>query len=146
MKVSQKQTSLRGLRMFCVAAKYRNYRIAGEELSITASAISHQIKSLEDELGIDLFVREKRSLELTEQGARLYRDLQPAIAQIDTLIADVTSSVATRQLRVSVQPFFASEMFVPRLKEFTKRHPGIEIFVDTSDETAEKHPASVDAS
>ena len=55
-------------------------------------------------------------------------------------------SVARRQLRVSVQPFFASEVFVPRLEEFTGLHPELELFVDTSDETAEKHPVSVDAS
>jgi LysR family glycine cleavage system transcriptional activator len=123
-----------------------NYRVAAEELSVTASAVSHQIKSLEDELGYALFAREKRSLKLTERGRRLYSDLEPAIGQIDSIIAESMNSIAKRQLRVSVQPFFASEVFVPRLEEFSARYPEIELFVDTSDETAEKHPVSVDAS
>jgi LysR family glycine cleavage system transcriptional activator len=146
MKVSPKKTSLRGLRIFCVAAKYCNYKQAAEELSVTSSAVSHQVKSLEEEFGVDLFIRESRSLRLTEQGERFYRQLEPAIANIDEIIAEVLSSRAKRQLRVSVQPFFASECFVPRLEDFTAKHPDIEIFVDTSDETAERHPASADAS
>ncbi len=146
MKLSPKKTSLRGLRIFCVAAKYCNHTLAAEELSVTASAVSHQVKSLEDELGLQLFTRESRSLRLTAQGERLYRELEPAISSIDGIIADVVSSASKRQLRVSVQPFFASECFVPLLEDFTARHPGIEISVDTSDETAERHPASADAS
>lgn len=146
MKISSKKTSLRGLRIFCVAAKYRNYTLAAEELSVTSSAVSHQVKSLEDELGLELFTRESRSLRLTEQGEGLFRELEPVIANIDDIIAEVQNKVAVRQLRVSVQPFFASECFVPRLEDFTKQNPGIEIFVDTSDETAERHPVSADAS
>ena len=146
MRLSPKKTSLRGLRVFCIAAKYCNFKLAAEELSVTASAVSHQVKSLEEELGLDLFIRESRAMRLTEQGERLYRDLEPAIANIDEVVADVLSSVAKRQLRVSVQPFFASECFVPALEDFTVKHPGIEIFVDTSDETAERHPVSADAS
>ena len=146
MKVSTKKTSLRGLRIFCVAAKYCNYKLAAEELSVTASAVSHQIKSLEDELGLQLFARESRSLRLTDHGSQLYKDLEPAIANIDGVIAEVLSSAASRQLRISVQPFFASECFVPLLEDFTAKNPGIEIFVDTSDESAERHPASADAS
>ncbi|MEE4276881.1 MAG: LysR substrate-binding domain-containing protein [Halieaceae bacterium] len=146
MKLSPRKTSLRGLRIFCTAAKYCSYKLAAEELSVTASAVSHQVKSLEDELGVALFERERRSLRLTDRGQRLYRELEPEIARIDAIIADVVSGVAARQLRVSVQPFFASECFVPRLEGFTAQNPGIEIFVDTSDETAERHPASADAS
>ena len=146
MKISPKKTSLRGLRIFCVAAKYRNYTLAAEELSVTASAVSHQVKTLEDELGLELLTRERRTLRLTEQGARLFRELEPAIANIDGIIAEVQSKTAASQLRVSVQPFFASECFVPVLEDFTARNPEIEIFVDTSDETAERHPVSADAS
>lgn len=146
MKLSPRKTSLRGLRIFCTAAKHCSHKLAAEELSVTASAVSHQVKSLEDELGVALFEREHRSLRLTERGRRLYRELEPEIVRIDAIIADVVSGVAARQLRVSVQPFFASECFVPRLEDFTAQNPGIEIFVDTSDETAERHPASADAS
>jgi LysR family glycine cleavage system transcriptional activator len=146
LKIAQRKTSLRGLRLFCVAAKYASYKLAAEELSLTASAISQQVKSLEEELGTELFIREKRALRLTHQGERLYRRIEPLITKIDDAIADAMQDAAKRQLRLSVQPFFASESFVPELEDFTRRHPKIEIYVDTSDESAERHPASADAS
>jgi DNA-binding transcriptional LysR family regulator len=144
--VVPKKTSLRGVRIFCVAAKYCSYKHAAEELSVTPSAVSHQVKALEEELGIELFARDGRLLTLTEEGSRLHQRLAPAIEAIDDAIAGAISARPKRQLRVSVQPFFASECFVPRLEEFTARHPDIEIYVDTSDETAERHPVNADAS
>lgn len=146
VKASQRKTSLRGLRIFCVAAKYASYKLAAEELSLTASAISQQVKSLEDELGTDLFIRERRALTLTDHGKRLYSRVEPLIAQLDAAVADTMQNAARRQLRLSVQPFFASESFVPELEDFTQRHPEIDIYVDTSDESAERHPASADDS
>jgi LysR family glycine cleavage system transcriptional activator len=146
LKISQRRTSLRGLRLFCVAAKYASYKLAAEELSLTASAISQQVKSLEEELGAELFIREKRALRLTDRGEKLYRQVEPLIAKIDEAVADTMQDAARRQLRLSVQPFFASESFVPELEDFTQRHPEIDIYVDTSDESAERHPASADAS
>ena len=68
--LAQPKLSLRGLRTFCVAARYESFRTAGEELFITASAVSHQIKSLEEELGEQLFDRNSRELSLTEQDNR----------------------------------------------------------------------------
>ena len=65
------KVSLRGLRTFCVAARYESFRTAGEELFITASAVSYQIKSLEEELGELLFDRNSRVLKLTDIGKSL---------------------------------------------------------------------------
>ena len=65
---------------------------------------------------------------------------------VDEIIAEVLSSRAKRQLRVSVQPFFASEYFVPRLSEVTAGNPEIDIQVSASDESAESHPADADLS
>ena len=118
--IGKPQISLRGLRTFCVAARYESFRTAGEELFITASAVSHQIKSLEEELGQQLFERGSRELKLT--------------------------GVASSSVRISVQPFFGSEFFVPRLSEFTAEHPEIDIQVGSSDESTEKHPSDADMS
>jgi len=138
--------SLRGLRTFCVAARYGSFRTASEELFVTASAVSHQIKSLEDELGKPLFAGSSRSRTLTEIGKSLYADVSPLIDQLDTVVAAYKTGGVSTSIRISVQPFFASEYFVPRLREFTARHPEIDIQVGTSDETAEKHPADADLS
>jgi len=138
--------SLRGLRTFCVAARYESFRTAGEELFITASAVSHQIKSLEDELGEQLFDRTGREISLTETGKMLYEEASPLIEQLDAVAAKYKKGAISSSIRISVQPFFASEYFVPRLSEFTAEHPEIDIQVGTSDESAEKHPSDADLS
>jgi LysR family glycine cleavage system transcriptional activator len=138
--------SLRGLRMFCVAARYESFRAASQELFITPSAVSHQIKSLEQELGQRLFDRKGRELALTDVGRSLYQDVSPLIDQLHAVAAGYKKGSQASSLRISVQPFFASELFIPRLSEFTEKHPDIDIQVGTSDETAEKHPSDFDLS
>lgn len=143
---TKQRLSLRGLRTFCVAAEYGSFRDAADELFITASAVSHQIKNLEQELGEQLFDRLTRSVVLTEAGSSLFEDVNPLIEKLDRLALKHRRTSVRGSLRISVQPFFASELFVPNLAEFTKLHPDIDIKVDTSDESGEKHPASADAS
>lgn len=143
---SSPKLSLRGLRTFCVAARYASFRTAGEELFITASAVSYQIKSLEEELGEQLFDRNSRELKLTEIGQSLYDEVSPLIEQLDAATAKYRKGAVSSSIRISVQPFFASEYFVPRLSEFTAKHPEIDIQVGTSDESSEKHPADADLS
>jgi LysR family glycine cleavage system transcriptional activator len=144
--VQRSNVGLRALRTFCVAAKHESFRIAGEELFITPSAVSHQIKALEQELGEPLFDRNSRELRLTEVGRALFEEASPLIDQLDEVVARHKKGSRPSSIRVSVQPFFASECFVPRLKEFTAAHPEIDIKVGTSDETPETHPADADLS
>lgn len=144
--VQRANIGLRALRTFCVAARHESFRTAGEELFITASAVSHQIKNLEDELGVRLFERQSRSIVLTDAGRSLFDDLQPLIRDINLIVSQHKRAPERSVLRISVQPFFASELFVPNLQEFTALHPEIDIKVDTSDESTEKHPSSADVS
>jgi LysR family glycine cleavage system transcriptional activator len=146
MSTNNQKTSLRGLRTFCVAAEHASFRDAAERLFITASAVSHQIRNLEEELGLKLFERLNRATRLTEAGASLYEDVSPLIANLDTATSRHKKTESRSTLRISVQPFFASEIFVPSLNEFRQRHPEIDIKVDTSDESAEKHPSNTDVS
>ncbi|MGB5334618.1 MAG: LysR substrate-binding domain-containing protein, partial [Woeseiaceae bacterium] len=83
---------------------------------------------------------------LTETGRSLYADVRPLIEQLDAVAAKYKKGAMKSSIRISVQPFFASEYFVPRLSEFTEKHPDIDIQVGTSDESAEKHPADSDLS
>ncbi len=138
--------SLRGLRTFCIAARHESFRTAGELLFITPSAVSHQIKSLEQELGVQLFERSSRELKLTDVGQSLYEEVDPLIEQLNAIAASYKQSGGRSSIRISVQPFFASEFFVPRLSEFTAAHPDIDIQIGTSDESSEKHPADADMS
>lgn len=139
------RTSLRGLRTFCIAARYESFQAAGDVLAVTSSAVSHQIKSLENELGVELFERGS-TLKLTAAGKSLYEEAGPLIDQLDAIAAKYKASGQRITVRISVQPFFASELFVPRLKEFSADHPDIDIQVSTSDETQERHPPDADLS
>jgi len=143
---TKQRLSLRGLRTFCVAAEHGSFREAAEELFITASAVSHQIKNLEQELGEQLFERQTRAVALTTAGSSLYEDVSSLIDNLDAATLKHRRTNVRNTLRISVQPFFASELFVPSLTDFTKLHPELDIKVDTSDESGEKHPASADAS
>ena len=144
--ITSGQLSLRGLRTFCIAAKHESFRLAAEALFITSSAVSYQIKGLEQELGQQLFDRNARELKLTETGQSLYDDIRPLIEKLNLVAAGYKADVTKSSVRISVQPFFASEYFVPRLSEFTALHPEIDIQVGTSDESLEKHPADADLS
>ena len=138
--------SLRGLRTFCVAAEHESFSIAGERLFITPSAVSHQIKSLEEELGQRLFDRNARDLKLTPTGKALLEDVSPLIEQLDGIVASLRDEAIKTSIRISVQPFFASEYFVPRLGEFTADNADIDIRVAASDESAENVPGDADLS
>ena len=146
MGTANRNISLRAMRAFCVAAERESFREAAELLFLTSSAVSHQIKHLETELGIKLFERTSRSLQLTADGNALYDDIYPLITEFDTVIGQHERVKRSRSLRISVQPFFASELFVPRLPEFVEQHPDIDISVDTSDQSLEKHPVTADVS
>lgn len=138
--------SLRGLRTFVVAAEHESFRDAAERLFVTASAVSHQIRNLEEELGKRLFDRNGRAVRLTEAGDALYRDISPLVREIDLAASRHRMEITPTTLSISVQPFFASELLVPRLPQFRERHPDINILMDTSDESPEKHPSKVDVS
>jgi LysR family glycine cleavage system transcriptional activator len=146
MASTNRHISLRELRTFCVAAEHSSFREAGERLFITASAVSHQIRNLETELGRKLFERGVRSISLTTDGELLYNETQPLLAELDSVLARYAADEDRVALRISVQPFFASELFVPKLPEFRERYPDVDLTVDTSDESSEKHPANADAS
>jgi LysR family glycine cleavage system transcriptional activator len=95
---------------------------------------------------LKLFERGTRELALTESGKALYDDINPLIDELDSVLAAYKDVEPRKSVRISVQPFFASEFFVPRLSEFTAEHPEIDIQVGTSDESAEKHPTDSDLS
>lgn len=146
MTTSNQNISLRGLRTFCVAAEHESFRDAADRLFVTASAVSHQIKNLEEELGQKLFERNSRSISLTDAGKSLYGEVSPLILQLEDATSRFKGADVRSVLHISVQPFFASELFIPSLPEFTRLHPQIDIKVETSDESAAKHPASSEVS
>ena len=146
MKPEKSRISLRGVRTFCIVAQRASFVRAAEDLFLTPSAISHQIKGLESELGVKLFDRGNRGLRLTEAGDALFSESAPLIAQLDKVASNFHARFGQRPLRVTVQPFFASEMLVPKLSSFIAENPDIRISIETEDQSSEKHPAQADVS
>ena len=136
----------RNLRAFCVAARHRSFKLAADELYLTPSAVSHQMRELEEALGVDLFVRKSRALELTTAGALLLEEIEPLLTALDRRLAQVARRGGRRTLRILLPPFFASELFIPRLTAFCAEHREIDIQIDTRDPRPSLHPATADVS
>jgi LysR family glycine cleavage system transcriptional activator len=146
MRQAKKRISLRGLRTFCIVARRASFRLAAEDLFLTPSAISHQIKVLEDEADVKLFDRSARVLRLTEAGDMLFRESEGLIAELDEVASRFHTRYGQRPLHVTVQPFFATEMLVPRLSTFISDNPDVQISLDTEAQTASAHPLQTDIS
>ena len=120
--------SLDLLEGFEAAARHLSFTKAGEELFLTQSAVSRQIKDLEDQLGVSLFERRHRSLALTEAGQQFYA----ATAQVLTTMRTATERLRAatgrpRPLSVTTTTSFAALWLIPRLAGFTRTHPGIDV-------------------
>ena len=124
-------SSLNLLRTFEVAGRHLSFTLAAEELCITTSAVSQQVRKLEEELGIPLFERQPRGLILSEAGEPYWRDIQQHLDGIDRSTRALTRQTS-RTLRVSLMPPLASRIVLPRLTDFQQRHPDIELRLDAS--------------
>jgi len=120
------------LRLFEAAGRHSSFKLAAEELNLTPSAVSHGIQTLEDWLGVALFVRGNRTLALSEAGAAYL----PQVAATLEALARATDAVPGRRpsgrLRISTAPTFALRWLVPRLPTFQERHPDIAVSLDTA--------------
>jgi LysR family glycine cleavage system transcriptional activator len=125
------QTPIRGLRSFCVASKCLSFKHAAAQLFLTPSAVSHQIKQLEEQLGFVLFKRGTRSIELTSSGKQFYQSIQPIIHQLESTISEFTHNQQNKTIVISLPEFFASELFIPRLSEWSEQNPGINLQLET---------------
>jgi LysR family glycine cleavage system transcriptional activator len=141
-----RNVSMRALRAFCAAAENESFRLAADDLYLTASAVSHQIRQLESALDVELFKRTARSLSLTDAGIALADELRPTLEDLDQIIQRNSRVVGQEVLKLSVQPFLANELLVPRLAEFFADNPDISVTVDTSDGDADKIDRSADVS
>jgi len=125
------QTPIRGLRSFCVASKCLSFKHAATQLFLTPSAVSHQIKQLEEQLGLALFTRGTRSIELTSAGKQFYQSIHPIIHQLESTISEFTNSQQNKTIVISLPEFFASELFIPQLSEWSSSNPDINLQLET---------------
>ena len=142
----RKFPSLSLLHAFERAAYHRSFKLAAEDLFVTPSAVSHKIKQLEEELGVPLFHRRTRAIELTSAGRAYYRHVHRAFARLEQGSRELRESFGAQTLRIYVLPFFASEVLVTRLHSFQQRYPEVTLHMQSAFGRAEVLPEDVDLS
>lgn len=135
---------LNALRSFEAAARFESFNKAAGQLHVTPSAVSHQIRTLEEYLGVDLFRRRPREVRLTEAGHTFLPPVRDALEQIATAAEHLMRRPESATLVVSAAPSFAIGWLVPRLTDFHAAHPEIEVRIDTSVEFVDFLDSDVD--
>jgi len=132
------------LRALEAVARHLNFRAAAEELSLTQSAVSRQVQALEDEVGVALFLRHTRAVELTSAGAQLLRAVVPSLERIDSAIRLIRRSAGRKSVAITTWASFASMWLIPRLEAFQSEYPDIDIRIDATDNPVDLDTSDVD--
>ena len=132
------------LRAFEAVARHLNFRAASEEMALTQSAVSRQIQALEEEVGASLFLRHTRAVELTGAGAQLLLAVTQALPRVDAAVRQIRQSAGRRAVALTTFASFASMWLIPRLEQFQRAHPDIDIRIDASDTPHDLEVADVD--
>ncbi len=135
---------LNALRAFEASARHLSFARAADELGVTASAVSHQIKQLEEILGTALFVRMTRQIALTEAGRTGLPFLTQAFESMAEAVARLGGQKKSRVLTVSVVPSFASKWLVPNIEDFRKLYPDIDVRISANHDLVDFRTDDVD--
>lgn len=130
-------------RSFEAAARHKSFLKAADELNVTPTAISHQVKKLEQYLGQALFVRLNRAVELTAAGAELALSLHDIFARLDQAL-DPQRHQQRSTIVISAMPSLAAKWLAPRLPDFEARHPQWQVRLDVDDKLADFKSGAVD--
>jgi len=138
--------SLKFLRTFQLAGRHLSFKDAADELCITPSAVSQQIRNLETFLGVPLFERLTRALRLTDVGQQYFIFLDDMFGQLERETQQLGTLYVRRIVRLCVPPFFASEALLPRLGRYQSQAPDTDIRLSTQPSTMSAHPQEADVS
>lgn len=137
--------SLSGLKAFEAAARHLSFRKAAEELCLTPSAVSHQIKKLESYLNITLFDRLTGNIQLTESGEKYFREIKGPLASLALASREISKATLRKNiLTLSLLPMFATRWLIPRLSSFQQLCPEIELRLSTSVSPVDFYSSDVD--
>lgn len=136
--------SLTALAVFEASARHRNFNRAGQELNVTRGAVSRQIKSLEDELGVTLFERMADGVLLTAEGETLYTVLARTFSEMSESVQAVRAGQRDSAVTLACTNAFASLWLMPRMRGFWQEHPEINVHQFISDRTRDFRRAEID--
>lgn len=141
LKLASMMDALRG---FVAVGRRMSITQAAQDLCLTQSAVSRQVQSLEERLGVVLFVRGHRSLAFTEDGERLFRSADSALQQLQDVIGSLGHAGERRPVTVSASIGVAALWLLPRLGRFQADHPAIDLRVAASDRVVDLHADGID--
>lgn len=136
--------NLAAMRAFEAAARHGNFSRAAEEIHVTHGAISHQVRALEEELGVDLFVRHGKRIAITAEGERFAATLRKALSEIAAAAAVMREEGKQTRLTVTALPSFAARWLSPRLGRFIEQYPDMEVMLQSSNHLTDYVRESVD--
>ncbi|MCR9259072.1 MAG: LysR substrate-binding domain-containing protein [Pseudomonadaceae bacterium] len=136
--------SLRSLEIFAMAGRCGSFREAAEQLHLSPSAVSHQIKGLENWIGAPLFIRSTRSIELTELGQKLSKSCNTHLQAVNDVLDAAKLEHAETALRISALPLFTDTWLIPRLAKFEKRWPDIRLEIETVNDVVDLNTSNID--
>jgi LysR family transcriptional regulator, glycine cleavage system transcriptional activator len=123
---------LNALRVFEAAARHLSFKEAANELSITQAAVSHQVKSLEEYLGVELFRRAGRGVQLTEAARAALPRLRDGFDALAAAVESIRERAEETDLQITAPPVFTARWLMPRLADFSRREPRIDVRVVAS--------------
>jgi LysR family transcriptional regulator, glycine cleavage system transcriptional activator len=135
---------LNALRSFEAAARQLSFSKAAEELFVTPAAVSHQVKALEDWLGVDLFKRMNRAVMLTDEGQSYVVGVRDGLHLLSSATEKLKKQDAAGALHVDTMPSFAARWLLPRLSRFRDEHPDIDVRLSASDQLTDFDRTDVD--
>lgn len=135
---------LNSLRAFEAAARHLSFTKAAEELHVSPAAISHQIKGLEERLGVTLFRRLTRALRLTEAGQAALPSLQDGFDKLAEAVERLRAHEESGAITVSMEPSFAAKWLVPKLDRFRAAYPNLQVRIDATDKVIDFQIDNVD--
>lgn len=135
---------LNALRAFEAAARRLSFAAAASELNVTPSAISQQIRTLEEYLDMPLFIRSKVGITLTPQARDAYPTIRDGLEQLTLGLERLRFSQADRLVTLTAPPSFAAQWLLPRIDRFREQHPDLEIRLDVSDRLADFAAEGID--
>lgn len=140
----QHRVTLKSIQAFEAAARLSSFSLAADELFVTPSAVSHQIKLLEEQLSVRLFHRMHRTVILTDSGRRYAEEIGAAFARIDKATRDIGRVAKSDILTLHSTPSFATQWLMPRLARFSALHPDIDLRLNASNDPVDLTREAVD--
>ena len=145
MSYSPRMPPIQYLTAFVASARHSSFKLAAGELNVSPSAISQQIKTLENHIGLPLFSRKKRELQLTKLGESFYQIAEKTIKSYETGFAHFVEQNFSSTIKVSMIPYVANEVVIPQLHHFHENFPDLNLVVESSAHVENLEPGKLDA-